>query len=168
MRTSLISQERTTMGSFSEACRSAFRSRKIFSRPAEAQGRRSQRLGRGRSPTLKQIPMSPRDDDQDGVREVHCNTCEGVGAALRTSLRAFRGVHKQYLHLYVATYEAMANAKRGTSHLIRRMCGYPVTAHKLHMSLNRLHPYRRFADTPIGPAAGSAGPRARRAEGGAR
>jgi hypothetical protein len=33
-----------------------------------------------------------------------------------------RGVHKQYLHRYVATYEAMANAKRVTSHVIRRMC----------------------------------------------
>jgi transposase-like protein len=63
-----------------------------------------------------------RDDDGDGRREVHCNTCEGVGAALRTYLRAFRGVHKQYLHLYVATYEAMVNAKRVTSELIRRMC----------------------------------------------
>jgi transposase len=63
-----------------------------------------------------------RDDDHDGSREVHCNTCEGVGAALRTYLRAFRGVHKPYLHLYVATYEAMVNAKRVTSHSIRRMC----------------------------------------------
>jgi transposase len=63
-----------------------------------------------------------RDDDGDGQREVHCNSCEGAGAALRTYLRAFRGVHKQYLHLYVATYEAMCNAKRVTSELIRRMC----------------------------------------------
>jgi transposase-like protein len=63
-----------------------------------------------------------RDDDHDGIREVHCNTCEGAGAALRTYLRAFRGVHKQYLHLYIATYEAMVNAKRVTSQLIRRMC----------------------------------------------
>ena len=55
-----------------------------------------------------------RDDDGDGRREVHCNTCEGAGAALRTYLRAFRGVHKQYLHLYVATYEAMVNTKRVT------------------------------------------------------
>ena len=63
-----------------------------------------------------------RDDDGDGRREVHGNTCEGAGAALRTSLRAFRGVHKQYLHLYVATYEAMVNTKRVTPTLIRRMC----------------------------------------------
>jgi hypothetical protein len=34
-------------------------------------------------------------------------THEGAGTALRTYLRAFQGVHKQYLHLYVATYEAM-------------------------------------------------------------
>ena len=63
-----------------------------------------------------------RDDDGDGRREVHCNTCEGAGAALRTYLRAFRGVHKQYLHLYVATYEAMINTKRVTPELIQRMC----------------------------------------------
>jgi transposase-like protein len=62
-----------------------------------------------------------RDEDGDGQREVHCNTCEGAGAALRTYLRAFRGVHKQYLHLYVATYEAMITAKRVTPELIQRM-----------------------------------------------
>jgi transposase-like protein len=32
--------------------------------------------------------------DDDGRREVHCNTCEGAGAGLRTYLRAFRGGHK--------------------------------------------------------------------------
>lgn len=63
-----------------------------------------------------------RDDDGDGKREVHCNTCEGAGAALRTYLRVFRGVHKAYLHLYVASYEALVNAKRVTVDLIRRMC----------------------------------------------
>jgi len=72
-----------------------------------------------------------RANDHDGIREVHCNTCEGAGAALRTDLRAFRGVHKQYLHRSVATYEAMANAKQITSHLIRRMC---VGTRSLHTS----------------------------------
>jgi hypothetical protein len=70
-----------------------------------------------------------RDDDGDSRREVHCNTCEGAGAALRTYLRAFRGVHKPYLHLYVATYEAMVNAKRVTPHLIRRMCVGDLSGH---------------------------------------
>ena len=70
-----------------------------------------------------------RDDDGDGRREVHCNTCEGAGAALRTYLRNFRGVHKQYLHLYVATYEAIVNAQRVTPHLIRWMCMGHAAAH---------------------------------------
>jgi hypothetical protein len=63
-----------------------------------------------------------RDDDGDGIREVHCNTCEGAGTALGTYLRVFRGVHKAYLHLYVATYEALLNTKQLTAALIRRMC----------------------------------------------
>jgi transposase len=63
-----------------------------------------------------------RDDDGDGVREVHCNSCEGAGAGLRTFLRVFRGVHKYYLADYVATYETVVNAKRITSTVIRRMC----------------------------------------------
>ena len=63
-----------------------------------------------------------RDDDGDGRRAVYGHSCEGAGAALRTYPRAFRGVHKQYLHLYVATYEAMINTRRLTPELIRRMC----------------------------------------------
>jgi transposase len=70
-----------------------------------------------------------RDDDGDGRREVHSNACEGAGAALRTYLRDFRGVHKQYLHCYVATYEAMINAKRVTPILIQRMCVHGFSAH---------------------------------------
>ncbi len=63
-----------------------------------------------------------RDDDGEGIREVHCNTCEGAGTALRTYLRVFRGVHKAYLHLYVATYEALLNTKQVTATHIRRLC----------------------------------------------
>ena len=62
-----------------------------------------------------------RDADGDSQREVHRNTCEGASVALRTYLRTFRGVHKQYLHLYVATYEAMINTKRVTPELMRRL-----------------------------------------------
>jgi transposase len=63
-----------------------------------------------------------RDDDGDGIREVHCNGCEGAGAGLRTFLRIFRGVHKKYLGDYVATYEAMAQAKRINASVVQRMC----------------------------------------------
>ena len=66
-----------------------------------------------------------RDDDGDGVREVHCNSYEGVGAALRMFLRPFRGVHRAYLHYYVATYEALVKAKRVSANLICGMCWPP-------------------------------------------
>jgi transposase len=38
-----------------------------------------------------------RDDDGDGVREVHNNTQEGLWAGLRNFLRTFRGVNKNDL-----------------------------------------------------------------------
>lgn len=63
-----------------------------------------------------------RDDDGDGVREVHCNGCEGGGAALRTFLRVFRGVHKEHLAEYMATFETMTNVERITGEILRRMC----------------------------------------------
>jgi transposase len=69
------------------------------------------------------------DDDGEGRREVHGHSCEGVGAVLRPYLRAFRGVHKPYLHLSVATCDAMVNTTRVTSQLIRRMCVGDLGAH---------------------------------------
>jgi transposase-like protein len=58
---------------------------------------------RGRHPTHATVYHGvhewAQDDDGDGQREVHGHTCEGAGVALRTYLRAFRGVHKPYLHL---------------------------------------------------------------------
>src|SRR5436853_4319912 len=68
-----------------------------------------------------------RDDDGDGIREVHCNGCEGAGAPLRTFLRVFRGVHKKYLADYVATFETMTNAKQISARIIQLMC-FPKTA----------------------------------------
>ena len=44
-------------------------------------------------------------------------------------MRAFRGVHKPYLHRYDATYEAMVNAKRVIPELIQRMCLGNLAAH---------------------------------------
>jgi transposase-like protein len=53
-----------------------------------------------------------RDDDGDGIREVHTNTAEGMWTGLRNFLRPFRGVHKKYLAGYVAVHEARINRKR--------------------------------------------------------
>jgi hypothetical protein len=71
---------------------------------------------------------------QADVLTYRCHTCdgystEGAGAALRTYVRAFRGIHKPYLHRYVATYEAMVNAKRVIPELIQRMCLRNLGAH---------------------------------------
>ncbi len=46
-----------------------------------------------------------RDDDGDGIGEVHCNGCEGLGTGLRNFLRPLRGVNKQYLWDYLAVFE---------------------------------------------------------------
>ena len=53
-----------------------------------------------------------RDEDGDGVREVHTNTLEGLWATIRTFLRPFRGVHKCYLSGYIAICEWRINLKR--------------------------------------------------------
>jgi transposase len=55
-----------------------------------------------------------RDDDGDGIREVHVNTIEGLWTSLRNFLRSFRGVHKKYLSGYVAMCEFAINLKRIT------------------------------------------------------
>jgi len=60
-----------------------------------------------------------RDDDGDGVREVHDNTMEGIWTGLRNFLRPFRGVRKQYLKLYVAMFEWQYNLKRVTDDFLR-------------------------------------------------
>ena len=44
-----------------------------------------------------------RDEDGDGIREVHHNTMEGIWTGLRNFLRPFRGVHKKYLDPQYAT-----------------------------------------------------------------
>ena len=55
-----------------------------------------------------------RDNDGDGIREVHVNGNEGGWTGLRNFLRPFWGVHKKYLSGYVAIHEAAVNYKRVT------------------------------------------------------
>ena len=62
-----------------------------------------------------------RDDDGDGIREVHDNTLEGLWAALRTFLRPFRGVSKWRLGQYVAVFQWAHNLKVATAANLRRM-----------------------------------------------
>lgn len=59
-----------------------------------------------------------RDDDGDGVREVHVNSNEGAWTGLRNFLRPYRGVHKAYLSGYVAIHEMAVNHKQVSPDLI--------------------------------------------------
>ena len=52
-----------------------------------------------------------RDDDGDGIREVHVNSVEGLWTDVRNFLRPFKGVHKKYLAGYVAFAEFKRNLK---------------------------------------------------------
>ena len=64
-----------------------------------------------------------RDDDGDGVREVHDNTLEGLWTGLRNFLRPSRGVSKEYLYRYVALFEWGYNVKRATTGFLRALLG---------------------------------------------
>jgi transposase len=59
-----------------------------------------------------------RDDDGDGIREVHVNTIEGLWTSARNFLRPFRGVHKRHLSQYVAMCEFSINVKKVTPKFI--------------------------------------------------
>ena len=62
-----------------------------------------------------------RDEDGDGVREVHSNSMEGFWTGLRNFLRLFRGVNKEHLSHYVAVHEWVCNLKRVTADFLRAM-----------------------------------------------
>jgi transposase-like protein len=66
-----------------------------------------------------------RDDDGDGIREVHVNTMEGTWTTVRNFLRPFRGVHKQKLGQYIAVCEFSINLKKITPAFIKAL----VTLH---------------------------------------
>ena len=62
-----------------------------------------------------------RDDDGDGVREVHCNTIEGFWTGLRIFLRPFRGISKWHLAGYVALYSALHNYAGQARQLLEKL-----------------------------------------------
>ena len=69
-----------------------------------------------------------RDDDGDGIREVHVNTLEGIWTGLRNFLRPFRGVSKVYLEQYIIMFEWNFNLKAVTDNLLRILLGCPVNS----------------------------------------
>lgn len=65
-----------------------------------------------------------RDDDGDGIREVHCNAIEGLWTDVRNFLRPFKGVHKKFLAGYIAIREIRRNYKRITPYFIADLVAF--------------------------------------------
>jgi transposase len=82
--------------------------------------------GRGHATVCHAAHEWARDDDGDGVREVHCNTQEGGWTGLRNFLRIFRGISKYYLHQYVAIFEWSYIIKAATVEFLRALLGVRV------------------------------------------
>ena len=66
-----------------------------------------------------------RDDDHDGIRDVHINTVEAMWTLVRNFMRLLRGVHKKFLASYLAICEFHINLKRITPDFIAAL----VAAH---------------------------------------
>jgi hypothetical protein len=81
--------------------------------------------GRGHA-TVCHTPVQrewARDDDGDGVREVHNNMMEGAWTGLRNFRRPFRGVGKWFLDEYVGIFNWVYVVKAVTADFIRALCG---------------------------------------------
>jgi transposase-like protein len=86
-------------------------------------------LGRGHA-TVCHAPGErewARDDDGDGVREVHNNTMEGIWTGLRNFLRPFRGFRKHHLNRYTAMFQWAHNLKSVTDDFLRLLLGVPLS-----------------------------------------
>ena len=64
-----------------------------------------------------------RDDDGDGIREVHNNTLEGIWTGLRNFLRPFRGISKWFLGQYIAIFQWSHNVKAATDDFLCALLG---------------------------------------------
>lgn len=77
--------------------------------------------GRSHSTVCHSAGEFARDDDGDGINEVHCNSCEGLWTEIRNFLRPFKGVHKKYLAQYVAMFENAFNFKQQVDQVVKAM-----------------------------------------------
>jgi transposase len=68
-----------------------------------------------------------RDEDGDGVREVHVNTMEGTWSLLRSWLRPHRGISQEKLPLYLGFFEIVHNARRRGKALLGALVAALVT-----------------------------------------
>jgi transposase-like protein len=67
-----------------------------------------------------------RDDDGDGLCEVHVNTLEGFWSLLRSWLRPHRGISQEKLPLYLGFFEFVHNVRRRGKALLGSLIGLLV------------------------------------------
>jgi transposase-like protein len=68
-----------------------------------------------------------RDDDGDGVCEVHVNTMEGFWSLLRSWLRPHRGISQEKLPLYLGFFEFVHNVRKRGKALLGALIEVLVT-----------------------------------------
>jgi hypothetical protein len=87
----------------------------------------SNRIKRTHHPVWHGQKEWAREDDGEGSREVHTNTIAGLWTTARNFLRPLRGVHKKYLHHYLARCEHKINLKPISPKFFAQL----VTQHRL-------------------------------------
>ena len=68
-----------------------------------------------------------RDDDGDGLCEVHVNTMEGFWSLLRSWLRPHRGIAQEKLPLYLGVFEFVHNVRKRGKALLGSLIELLVT-----------------------------------------
>ena len=68
-----------------------------------------------------------RDDDGDGLCEVHVNTMEGFWSLLRSWLRPHRGISQEKLPLYLGFFEFVHNVRARGKSLLGSLIGLLVS-----------------------------------------
>jgi transposase len=68
-----------------------------------------------------------RDDDGDGVCEVHVNSLEGFWLLLRSWLRPHRGISQEKLPVYLGFFQFVHNTRRGGKALLGALIAALVT-----------------------------------------
>jgi transposase len=63
------------------------------------------------------------------VREVHCNTLEGLWTGVRNFLRPFRGLSSWFLAQYVAIFQWGYNLKEVVDEFMRALLGIPPSTY---------------------------------------
>ncbi len=64
-----------------------------------------------------------RDDDGDGLQEVHVNTMEGFWSLLRSWLRPHRGISQENLPIYLGCFQFIHSARKIGKHLLGALFG---------------------------------------------